>query len=381
MRYLSEYRDPEVAADLVREIARTVTRTADRPWVIMEVCGGQTHAIVRYGIDQMLPPGVELVHGPGCPVCVTALETIDRAHAIAALPDVVFTSFGDMLRVPGSHGDLLSLRGRGADVRVVYSPLDAVTLARANPDKRVVFLGIGFETTAPANAMALVQARRFGVRNFSMLLSHVLVPPSIAAILQAPDNRVRAFLGPGHVCAVVGVRPYEALVARYRVPIVVTGFEPIDLLQGILMAVRQLEAGRAALENQYSRTVARDGNPIAKALIGQVFEITDRKWRGIGTISKSGYRIAEEYRDHDADRLFEVRDIRTVEPPVCISGLVLRGLKKPGDCPAFGTTCTPRTPLGATMVSAEGACAAYFQYRRGAAPRERTVEGAGEARP
>jgi hydrogenase expression/formation protein HypD len=376
VKYLVEYRDPEVAAGIVREIERVVTR----PWVIMEVCGGQTHSIVRYGVDQMLPPGVELVHGPGCPVCVTALETIDRALAIAARPEVIFTSFGDMLRVPGSTGDLLSLRSHGADVRIVYSPLDALAIARANPDKQVVFLGIGFETTAPANAMALLQARRFGVRNFSMLLSHVLVPPSIAAILQAPGNRVQAFLGPGHVCAVVGTRQYEALAARYRVPIVVTGFEPVDLLQGILMAVRQLEAGRTEVENQYARTVSREGNPIAKSILGKVFEITDRKWRGIGTIPKSGYRIADDFRDHDADRIFDVGEIRTSEPAVCMSGLVLRGLKKPCDCPAFGTTCTPRTPLGATMVSAEGACAAYFQYgrrpRRTEAPAQRPVEGA-----
>ena len=360
MKYLEEYRDPDVAAGLLREIRRVVRS----PWVIMEVCGGQTHSIVRYGIDRMLPPEVELVHGPGCPVCVTALETIDRAHAIAARPDVIFTSFGDMLRVPGSRGDLLSLRGRGADIRVVYSPLDAVGIARQNPDKRVVFLGIGFETTAPANAMALMQARRLGVANFSMLVSHVLVPPSIAAILQTRGNRVQAFLGPGHVCAVVGYREYEALASRYGVPIVITGFEPVDLLEGILMAVRQLESGAAVVENQYARTVTRDGNPIAKEAIGEVFEVTDRKWRGIGAIAKSGYKIRYEYRDHDADRLFAVEDIDTAEPAACISGLVLRGLKKPGDCPAFGTTCTPRTPLGATMVSAEGACAAYYQYGR-----------------
>jgi hydrogenase expression/formation protein HypD len=295
---------------------------------------------------------------------VTALETIDRAHAIAAQPGVIFTSFGDMLRVPGSRGDLLSLRGRGADVRVVYAPLDAVGIARANPDRRVVFMGIGFETTAPANAMALMQARRLGVRNFSMLVSHVLVPPAIAAILQTRGNRVQAFLGPGHVCAVVGYREYEALAARYGVPIVISGFEPIDLLAGILMAVRQLEAGSASVENQYARTVARDGNRIAKGAIAEVFEVTDRKWRGIGAIAKSGYKIRHEYRDHDADRLFDVDEIDTAEPAVCISGMVLRGLKKPCDCPAFGTACTPRTPLGATMVSAEGACAAYYQYGR-----------------
>jgi len=360
VKYLEEYRDPEVAAGLLREIRRVVRS----PWVIMEVCGGQTHSIVRYGIDRMLPEEIELVHGPGCPVCVTALETIDRAHAIAARPDVIFTSFGDMLRVPGSHGDLLSLRGRGADVRVVYSPLDAVGIARQNPDKSVVFLGIGFETTAPANAMALVQARRLRVPNFSMLLSHVLVPPSIAAILQTRGNRVQAFLGPGHVCAVVGYREYEAIAARYGVPIVITGFEPVDLLEGILMAVRQLEAGQAVVENQYARTVTRDGNYIAREIIHEVFEVTDRKWRGIGAIPKSGYKISYEYRHYDADRLFAVDEIATEEPAACISGMVLRGLKKPCDCPAFGTTCTPRTPLGATMVSAEGACAAYYQYGR-----------------
>jgi hydrogenase expression/formation protein HypD len=360
VKYLQEYRDPDVAAGLLREIKRVVRS----PWVIMEVCGGQTHSIVRYGIDRMLPEEIELVHGPGCPVCVTALETIDRAHAIAACPDVIFTSFGDMLRVPGSHGDLLSLRSRGADVRVVYAPLDAIGIARQNPDRRVVFLGIGFETTAPANAMALVQARRLGVRNFSMLLSHVLVPPSIAAILQTRGNRVQAFLGPGHVCAVVGTREYEAIAARYGVPIVITGFEPVDLLEGILMAVRQLESGRAEVENQYARTVTREGNTIAKEIIAAVFEVIDRKWRGIGVIPKSGYKIRYEYRDFDADRLFPVEEIATEEPAACISGLVLRGLKKPCDCPAFGTTCTPRTPLGATMVSAEGACAAYYQYGR-----------------
>ena len=360
MKYVEEYRDEGVAAGLLREIARTVTR----PWVIMEVCGGQTHSIVRYGVDRMLPPEIELSHGPGCPVCVTALETIDRAHAVAARPDVIFTSFGDMLRVPGSRDDLLSLRGRGADVRVVYSPLDAVEIARQHPDKRVVFFGIGFETTAPANAMALVQAKRLGVKNFSMLASHVLVPPAIAAILEAPGNRVQAFLGPGHVCAVVGYEEYEPLVRRYRVPIVITGFEPVDLLEGILRAVQQLEAGRAEVENQYARTVTRAGNRVAKGLVAEVFEVGDRKWRGIGAIPASGYRINDAYREYDAERLFEVDHIDTAEPAVCMSGLVLQGLKKPADCPAFGTTCTPRSPLGATMVSGEGACAAYYQYRR-----------------
>jgi hydrogenase expression/formation protein HypD len=360
MKYLDEYRDPEIAARLCRRIRETVTR----PWVLMEVCGGQTHSIVRYGIDQMLPDGVELVHGPGCPVCVTPLETIDRAHAIAERPEVIFTSFGDMLRVPGTRGDLLGLKARGADVRVVYAPLDALAIARANPQREVVFLGVGFETTAPANAMALVQARRQGIGNFSMLVSHVLVPPAMAAIVQTEENRVQAFLGPGHVCAVVGYREYEALAARYRTPIVITGFEPIDLLEGILMTVRQLEAGRAVVENQYVRTVTREGNPRARALLDEVFEVTDRKWRGVGTIPKSGFRVRWEYRAHDAERRFELADVIVPESSRCMSGRVLRGLAKPSDCPAFGTECTPQTPLGATMVSAEGACAAYFQYGR-----------------
>jgi hydrogenase expression/formation protein HypD len=360
MKYLDEYRDSEVAAALMKKIAASVTQ----PWVLMEVCGGQTHSIVRYGIDRMIPAVVELVHGPGCPVCVTPLEMIDRAHAIARRPGVIFTSFGDMLRVPGSQGDLLTLKSRGADVRVVYSPLDAVRIARENPDKQVVFFGIGFETTAPANAMAIYQAKRAGVKNFSMLVSHVLVPPAIAAILQTAGNRVQAFLGPGHVCAVMGYREYEALSDRYRVPIVITGFEPVDLLEGILMAVRQLEEGRAEAENQYVRAVSRDGNKAARDLIFEVFEIGDRKWRGVGSISKSGYKIRYEYREHDAEQLFEVDAIATNESSLCISGLVLRGLKKPSDCPAFGKACTPQRPLGATMVSAEGACAAYYQDGR-----------------
>jgi hydrogenase expression/formation protein HypD len=289
---------------------------------------------------------------------------IDRAHAIAAQKDVIFTSFGDMLRVPGSSGDLLSLKGRGADVRVVYAPLDAVQIARANPGRRVVFFGIGFETTAPANAMAVQTARRLGVKNFSMLVSHVLVPPAIAAILQTDGNRVQGFLGPGHVCAVMGFREYEALSAHYKVPIVITGFEPVDLLEGVYLALRQLEAGSAAVENQYVRTVTREGNRRARDLIFEVFEVADRKWRGVGSIPKSGYKLRYEYREHDAEKLFEVDAIDTSEPSECISGQVLRGLKKPSDCPAFGTRCTPQRPLGATMVSAEGACAAYYQYGR-----------------
>jgi hydrogenase expression/formation protein HypD len=360
VKYVDEYRDADAAAALAAEIRAAVTR----PHVIMEVCGGQTHAILRYGLDRMLPDEVELVHGPGCPVCVTALETIDRAHAIAVRPGVVFTSFGDMLRVPGSAGDLLGLRARGADVRVVYSPLDAVELARANPDKRVVFFGIGFETTAPANAMALIAAKRGRVANFAMLASHVLTPPAIASILQAPGNRVRAFLGPGHVCSVVGFRAFEALAAHYRAPIVISGFEPVDLLRGVLAAVRQLERGACEVENAYARNAARDGNPAARRALAEVFDVVDRNWRGIGAIPKSGYRITEAYRAFDADHVFDVGAIATREPEACISGLVLRGIKKPCDCPAFGRTCTPATPLGATMVSAEGACAAYYAHRR-----------------
>ncbi|HVV82451.1 MAG TPA: hydrogenase formation protein HypD [Kofleriaceae bacterium] len=359
MKYLDEFREAGATAALAAEIRRATTR----PHVIMEVCGGQTHSILRYGLDRMLPPELELVHGPGCPVCVTALETIDRAHAIAARPGVIFTSFGDMLRVPGSATDLLGLRARGADVRVVYSPLDAVALARANPDRKVVFFGIGFETTAPANAMAVLAAHRGGVGNFAMLASHVLVPPVIASIFQSADNRVRGLLGPGHVCAITGFRAYHALAARYRIPIVITGFEPVDLLAGVLATVRQLEAGTATVENAYARSVAPDGNPAARAAIAEVFEVTDRNWRGIGSIPKSGYRIADRFRAHDADRVFDVGAIAPREPASCISGQVLRGIKKPCDCPEFGRSCTPSTPLGATMVSSEGACAAYYHHR------------------
>jgi hydrogenase expression/formation protein HypD len=360
VKFLDEYRDPAAAKKLVAAIARE----AKRPWTIMEVCGGQTHSIVRYGIDQVLPRGVELVHGPGCPVCVTSLEMIDRAHAIASHPDVTFTSFGDMLRVPGSRGDLLALKSSGADVRIVYSPLDAVELAARNPSRRVVFFAIGFETTAPANAMAVKLAHKRGLANFSVLVSHVLVPPAIAAILQSPGNRVQGFLGPGHVCTVVGTHEYEAIARRYKVPIVITGFEPIDMLEGILRTVRQLESGQALVENQYARAVKPAGNEPALALLDEVFEVCDRKWRGVGSIPKSGYKLRFEYRDHDAERIFEVEAIETQESPLCISGQVLKGLKKPSDCPAFGKECTPDTPLGATMVSAEGACAAYYAYGR-----------------
>jgi hydrogenase expression/formation protein HypD len=360
MKYLSEYRDGAAAAKVAAVIARSVSR----PWTIMEVCGGQTHTIVKYGLDAILPPRVELVHGPGCPVCVTPLETIDKAHAIAAQSDVIFCSFGDMLRVPGSRGDLLQQKSRGSDVRIVYSPLDAVNLAAANPDRRVVFFAIGFETTAPPNAMAVALARKRGLTNFSVLVSHVLVPPMMKALLAAPDNRVQGFLGPGHVCAVVGCGDYVPIARDFRVPIVITGFEPLDLLQGILWTIRQLESGRAEVENPYARAVRRDGNTASRRLIEDVFEICDRKWRGIGLIEQSGYRLRPEYRDHDAERLFEVGHIEAHESSVCISGQILKGLKKPHDCPAFGRECTPLTPLGATMVSSEGACAAYHAYGR-----------------
>jgi hydrogenase expression/formation protein HypD len=360
MRFVDEYRDHKVAQKLIAEIKRTVTR----PWVLMEVCGGQTHSIVKYGLDYLLPKEVELVHGPGCPVCVTPLEMIDRAHAIARRADVIFCSFGDMLRVPGSHGDLFQVKAAGGDVRIVYSPLDCLRIAAANPDKKVVFFAIGFETTAPANAMAVWQAKQQGIKNFSVLVSHVMVPPSITGILQSPYNRVQGFLGPGHVCAVMGYREYEPIASRYKVPIVITGFEPLDLLEGTLMTVRQLEQGRAEVENQYARAVTREGNVAAQQMIFRVFKIADRSWRGIGIIPKSGYRLNYEFKDYDAERIFEVESILTREPAICISGQVLKGLKKPHDCPAFGKECTPQTPLGATMVSAEGACAAYYNYGR-----------------
>jgi hydrogenase expression/formation protein HypD len=366
MKFVDEYR----GSDAARSLATAIAREATKPWVIMEVCGGQTHSIVRHGIDEILPspsPGkgsVELVHGPGCPVCVTPLEMIDRAHAIASLPGVIFTSFGDMLRVHGSQGDLLLLKSRGADIRVVYSPLDAIAIAEKNPDKRVVFFAIGFETTAPANAMAVWIAKKRGLKNFSALVSHVLVPPAITAILEAPDNRVQGFLGPGHVCTVVGTAEYEPISRHYGVPIAVSGFEPIDILEGILEVVRQLEAGRAEVANTYARVVRAEGNLASKKLMNDVFEVCDRSWRGIGAISHSGYQLRSDYRDYDAERIYNVADIRTLESPACISGQVLRGIKKPRDCPAFGKECTPEMPLGATMVSAEGACAAYFAYGR-----------------
>lgn len=360
MKYLDEFRDPALAHKLFAEIRRITTR----PWSLMEVCGGQTHSIIRNGIDQLLPEQIELIHGPGCPVCVTPLEMIDKALAIAARPEVIFCSFGDMLRVPGSEKDLFRVKSEGGDVRVVYSPLDALKLARQNPEREVVFFGIGFETTAPANAMAIYQARRLGLANFSMLVSHVLVPPAIAAILESPANRVQGFLAAGHVCSVMGYWQYEPLVQKYRVPIVITGFEPLDVLQGIRQAVRQLEAGRAELENAYERAVTFEGNQPAQKMLADVFEVTDRVWRGIGQIPHSGWRLSDKYRAFDAEARFAVSDILTQESPVCRSGEVLQGLIKPNQCPAFGRECSPRRPLGATMVSSEGACAAYYQYGR-----------------
>jgi len=360
MKYVDEYRDKQVAAKIVREIERLATRD----WNIMEVCGGQTHSIVKYGIDYLLPKSIELVHGPGCPVCVTSLEMIDKAHAIASRPEVIFCSFGDMLRVPGSTSDLFRIKSHGADVRTVYSPLDCLLIARNNPDHQVVFFAIGFETTAPANAMAVWQANQLGLKNFSVVVSHVLVPPAMTAILESPENRVQAFLGPGHVCTVMGYREYEAVSNRYKVPIVVTGFEPIDILDGILMAVRQLEGGRAEVENQYARVVSRQGNEFTQHLVETVFEVCDQKWRGVGSIPHSGYRLRNEFAAFDATARFEVEHIETQEPSVCISGEILKGWKKPGDCLAFGQDCTPQRPLGATMVSAEGACAAYYNYGR-----------------
>ena len=361
MKFLDEYRDGELARKLAGEIHRVTTR----PWTIMEVCGGQTHAIVKFGIDELLPPPITLIHGPGCPVCVTPLEVIDKALEIAARPEVIFTSFGDMLRVPGSRTDLLSVKARGGDVRMVYSPLDAVKLAEQNPAREVVFFGVGFEPTAPATAMAAYQAAHKGLQNFSLLISHVLVPPAIEALLASPECRVQGFLAAGHVCAVMGYEEYPPIAARYRVPIVVTGFEPLDILQGLLMVVQQLESGRAEVENQYSRSVQREGNRPAQELMRRVFGVVHRKWRGVGEIPRSGLGLREEYAAFDAEKKFGLADRQVAEPAECISGQVLQGLKKPHECPAFGTRCTPEHPLGATMVSSEGACAAYYRYRRG----------------
>jgi hydrogenase expression/formation protein HypD len=359
MKFMDEYR----AAAAVKSLAEDIRRRTTRSWTLMEVCGGQTHAIVRFGLEELLPPEITLAHGPGCPVCVTPVEMIDRAVAIASRPEVIFCSFGDMLRVPGSGRDLFRVKASGGDVRVVYSPLDALRLARKNPVRQVVFFAVGFETTAPANAMAVYQARKEEVKNFSILVSHVLVPPALEAILSSPSNRVQAFLAAGHVCTVMGYEDYGPIAAKYRVPIVVTGFEPLDILQGVHMAVRQLEEGRAEVENAYSRSVRREGNRPAQELIRRVFQVVPRRWRGVGDIPASGLGLRREFQEYEAERRFSVADVTAEESPLCISGDVLRGLKKPFECPAFGTQCTPDRPLGAPMVSAEGACAAYYRYR------------------
>ncbi len=364
MRYLDEYRD----AAAVHRLAAALRRRCTRPWTVMEICGGQTHAIVRYGLDTLLPEELTLVHGPGCPVCVTPVAILDAALELAARPEVVFCSFGDMLRVPGSHGDLLAARAAGADVRVVYGPLDALDLARRLPEREVVFFAVGFETTAPANALAVERARQEGVENFSVLVAHVLVPPAMEAILAAPDNRVQAFLAAGHVCTVSGFADYEPIARRYGVPIVVTGFEPVDLLEGLYLAVGQLEEGRIEVENQYARSVRRQGNLPARELVQRVFQVVDRDWRGLGSLARSGLALREEYAAFDGLRRFGLAPGGAAEDPECRAGEVLRGVRKPPDCPAFGSRCTPENPLGAPMVSSEGACAAYHRYRGAAAP-------------
>jgi hydrogenase expression/formation protein HypD len=360
MRFVDEYRGEVEAQKFVRAIGGLVTQ----PWTLMEICGGQTHTLIKAGVDRLLPEQVTLVHGPGCPVCVTPIELIDKAIAIARKPEVIFASFGDMMRVPGSETDLLSVKAEGGDVRMLYSPLDAVRLAEQNPDREVVFFAVGFETTAPANAMAVWRAHQEGVENFSILCSHVLVPPAMEAILGSPDNQVQGFLAAGHVCTVMGYWEYEPLAEKYRIPIVVTGFEPLDLLQGTHMTLKALEEGRWGVENQYSRSVSREGNTPAQRLLGEVFEVCDRAWRGIGSIPQSGYRLRPELADLDAERRFSVAEIKAEEPEVCIAGEILQGLKKPHQCEAFGNRCTPEKPLGAPMVSTEGACSAYYQYGR-----------------
>lgn len=360
MKFIDEYRDGKSAEKFQKAIHAITTQN----WTLMEVCGGQTHAIVKFGIDELLPDKINLVHGPGCPVCVTPLELIDKAIVIASKENVIFCSFGDMLRVPGSEKDLLMVKASGGDVRIVYSPLDAVKIARENPEKEVVFFAVGFETTAPANAMAVHQAKQLGVKNFSILVSHVLVPPAIEAVLSSPQCRVQGFLAAGHVCTVMGYTEYEPLAKKYQVPIVVTGFEPLDILQGVFMCVKQLEDGRAEVENQYARSVRKEGNLPAQKLISEVFRIVPRKWRGVGEIPESGLGLTEKYAEFDAEQRFAVAHYTTEEPKECISGLVLQGIKKPNECSAFGTRCTPEHPLGATMVSSEGACAAYYRYRR-----------------
>jgi hydrogenase expression/formation protein HypD len=371
MKYLEEYR----AAPLVQRVIDEIHRRVTCPWVLMEICGGQTHAIMRHGIDQLLPPELELVHGPGCPVCVTPLELVDKALAIASQPEVIFTSYGDMLRVPGSGKDLFSVRAAGGDVRTVYSPLDALKIAQQNPDRQVVFFAIGFETTAPANVMSVLQAKALGLQNYSILVSHVRVPPALHAILSSPHNRVQGFLLAGHVCAVMGFWEYPPIAAQYGVPMTVTGFEPLDIAQGVLQTVKRLEAGEIAVDNAYARVVTEPGNQPAQRVIGQAFMECDRKWRGIGIIPNSGWCLRPEFEMYDAEQRFAVADICPEESPLCVAGLVLQGLKKPFECPAFGVQCTPETPLGATMVSAEGACAAYYRYKR-TDPELRNISGA-----
>jgi hydrogenase expression/formation protein HypD len=373
MRFISEYRDRRAAQHYAKLIAQITTR----PWTLMEVCGGQTHSIVRFGIDELLPPEITLVHGPGCPVCVTPVELIDEALTIASQPKVIFCSFGDMLRVPGTKGDLLSVKAQGGDVRIVYSPLDAVRLAQKHPEREVVFFAVGFETTAPANALAVLQAHRLGLRNFSMLVAHVLVPPAMEAILSSPNNRVQGFLAAGHVCTVMGFSEYEPLAKKYKVPIVVTGFEPLDILQGVYLCVKQLEEGRYEVENQYTRSVRRRGNQEAQRLIREVFEVVSRKWRGIGELPRSGLGLRKPYKQYDAELKFDLSEYSAEEHTECIAGLILQGTKKPHECPAFGKRCTPERPLGAPMVSSEGACAAYYRYRRMSVAVE---EGEGDGR-
>jgi len=360
MKHLTEYRDAAHVRDVLDDIHRLTTR----PWRLMEVCGGQTHSIIRHGIDQLLPDGIEMIHGPGCPVCVTPQELIDQAIAIASRPDTILVSFGDMLRVPGSTKDLFQVKAEGGDVRVVYSPLECLKIAQENPEREVVFFGVGFETTAPANAMAVFQAHQLGIRNFSLLASHVRVPPVLTALLSASEVSVQGFLLAGHVCAVMGFWEYEPLVERFGVPMVVTGFEPLDVVHGIRMVIRQLEEGRAEVENAYPRAVTREGNRPAQEIIRTVFEECDRNWRGIGLIPLSGWRLRPEFAAYDAARRFAVDGITTQESPLCRAGDVLKGVLKPNECPAFGTLCTPRKPLGAPMVSSEGACAAYYNFGR-----------------
>jgi hydrogenase expression/formation protein HypD len=359
MKFVDEYRD----AAVVRSLADAIARLATQPWTIMEICGGQTHAIVKFGLDELLPPGITLVHGPGCPVCVTPAELIDQAVELALRPGTILCSFGDMLRVPGSGIDLLTAKARGGDVRIVYSPLDAVTLARQNPTREVVFFAVGFETTAPANALAVLRAAHEGLKNFSLLVSHVLVPPAMRAILGAPDNRVQGFLAAGHVCAIMGYEDYHPIAAQYRCPIIVTGFEPVDILEGLLRCIRQLESGRTEVENAYARAVRAQGNAPARKLLEDAFIVSDRNWRGLGPIPASGLDLRPDLAAYDAPRKFALQPTAPGSAGECVSGEIMRGIKKPVHCPVFGTRCTPEHPLGAPMVSSEGACAAYYRYR------------------